>query len=443
MYSALVFRFPGLLLIVLAICAGGRVLAQDDAQANKPVSMRLITIEEAKERAINAPGSQGANLAQLAMDAAREHRLAAQADYFPKIGATFYNLHFNKFMGQQIQVLAVGRTLALPLLNKDQTFVAATVTQPVTPLLKVHQAVQIARADERIAEAKAGQKISQVTSDVERLYYSLLIAQRQHAGADARVKLLQSRMQLASTSTPSLAGVDENKVALLEATKAFLTAKSDVTELTQTLNGLIGLPAETELKLAAPLPVDETITLAEATSQAMVNNLAVIEAEQTVAKARAAAKLSKMEYIPDVAILGGYSYQTAIPLLPRDFSFIGVIATYNVFDFGKRERSMQERKMQLAMAEGALEATKAKVASEVQKSFLDLQRSRRVRDLTLQLASQLAATHQVPASYQPASYQKDDWEAVATRAKAEEQMFQAEFDYRLAVVQLKSVIGKK
>ena len=164
----------------------------------------------------------------------------------------------------------------------------------------------------------------------------------------------------------------------------------------------------------------------------------MIEAEQTVAKARAAAKLSKMEYIPDVAILGGYSYQTAIPLLPRDFSFIGVIATYNVFDFGKRERSMQERKMQLAMAEGALEATKAKVASEVQKSFLDLQRSRRVRDLTMQLARQLAATYQVV----PAGYQKNDWEAVATRAKAEEQMFQAEFDYRLAVVQLKSVIGK-
>src|SRR5262245_54579527 len=149
MNFVLVFRFPGLLLIALAICAGGRVLAQDDAQATKTGSARLITLEEAKERAVNAPGSQGANLAQLAVDAARQRRLATEADYFPKIGATFYNLHFNKFMGQQIQVLAVGRTLALPLLNKDQTFVAATVTQPVTPLLKVHQAVQIARADER------------------------------------------------------------------------------------------------------------------------------------------------------------------------------------------------------------------------------------------------------------------------------------------------------
>ncbi|MBO0720250.1 MAG: TolC family protein, partial [Blastocatellia bacterium] len=136
----------------------------------------------------------------------------------------------------------------------------------------------------------------------------------------------------------------------------------------------------------------------------------------------------------DVAVIGSYAYQTGIPLLPRDFSFIGVMATYNIFDFGKRERSMQERKTQLAMAEGALEATKAKVASEVQKSFLDLQRSQRIRDLT----RRLAATYQVV----PASYQKGDWEAAAARAKAEEEMFQAEFEYRLAVVQLKNAIGR-
>jgi outer membrane protein TolC len=433
-----VFRFLNLFAIAVAICAGGPVLAQDagspgtDAPASKPGGARPITLEEARERAINTAGGQGANLALLSVDAARQHRLAAQADYFPKIGATFVNLHFNKFMGDQIQL--VRRNIAVPLLNKDQTLVAVTVTQPVTPLFKVHQAVKIARADERIAKAKAGQNISQVTTGVEQLYYSLLIARRQRAGADAKVKLLESRLQLASASTPRLTGVDENHAAFLEATRALVKINSAVTDLTQSLNAMIGLPAETELDLAVPLPVDEQISLVDATVQALSSNVAVIEAEQTVAKARAASKLSKMEYIPDVAVLGGYAFQTAIPLLPRDFSFIGVMATYNVFDFGKRERTMQERKTQLAMAEGALEATKAKVASEVQKSFLDLQRSRRIRDLT----RQLAATYQVT----PANYQKEDWEARAAHAKAEEEMLQAEFDYRLAVVQLKSVIGK-
>ncbi len=438
MNRTLTYRFLNCLVMALISCSGSRVLAQDsveagkDAAATKLSTVRRITLEEATERAIKtAAGSQGANLAQLSVDAARYHRLAAQADYFPKVGATFANVHFNKFMGEQVQL--ANRTLAVPLMNKDQTLFAVTVTQPVTPLFKVREAVNIARADERIARAKAGMPIAEVTSGVEQLYYTLLIAQRQRVGADAKIKLLEGKVQLASASTPPLTGMDERQAALFEATRASLTVNSQVKELTQSLNAMIGLPAETELELVAPVTVDEKISLVEATTQAISSNAAVIEAEQTVAKARAASKLSKLEYVPDVAVLGGYAYQTALPLLPRDFSFIGVLVSYNVFDFGKRERTVRERKTQLAMAEGALEMTKAKVSAGVQKSYLDVERTRRILELT----RRLAATYQIT----PASYQDDDLEAKAARAKAEAEMFQAELDFRLAVAQLKQLAG--
>src|SRR5262245_44608497 len=172
MNCKLIIPVLGYLVMASIICAGSRVLAQDssasgpDVAATKPGSARRLTLDEAKERAIKiSAGAKEASLPLLAVEAARYHRLAAQADYFPKIGATVVNLHFNKFMGQQIQV--VNRTVPLPLLNKDQTVVALTVTQPVTPLFKVREVVNIARADERIARAKAGMSISQITSGVE------------------------------------------------------------------------------------------------------------------------------------------------------------------------------------------------------------------------------------------------------------------------------------
>ena len=43
-----------------------------------------------------------------------------------------------------------------------------------------------------------------------------------------------------------------------------------------------------------------------------------------------------------------------IPALPSDFSFIGFTATFNIFDFGKREKTIDERKMQVGLAEGEL-----------------------------------------------------------------------------------------
>jgi hypothetical protein len=46
--------------------------------------------------------------------------------------------------------------------------------------------------------------------------------------------------------------------------------------------------------------------------------------------------------------MGLYAYNdNAVPLLPRDFSAIGVVGSYNVFDFGKREHTIKERKAQL------------------------------------------------------------------------------------------------
>jgi len=236
--------------------------------------------------------------------------------------------------------------------------------------------------------------------------------------------MIESGLQLVSTAPPSLGGMADRQAALLESGKELVAANSLVTELTQSLNALIGFAPDTELELTAPEFVDETVSLREATQQAIASNAEVVEAEQAVVKARAAAKLSKLEYVPDVAVIGAYTYQTAIPLLPRDFSFIGVMATYNIFDFGKRENIVSEHKTQLSMAEASLALVRAKVAASVQKSFLDLERVRQIRDLTRQVA----------VMFQSSS------EAKTSLANAEANMYQAVLDYRVAFAQLKRTV---
>lgn len=112
---------------------------------------RRITLEQAQQQAA-AAGDPMAHLAQLQVEAAKQNRLGAESDYFPKISSTFLNFHFNKFMGQEITIqrpIAGGTvTAGLPLAGKDQTLVAVTAAQPVTPLFKLREVVNIARADE-------------------------------------------------------------------------------------------------------------------------------------------------------------------------------------------------------------------------------------------------------------------------------------------------------
>jgi outer membrane protein TolC len=286
---------------------------------------RRITLEEAQEQA--AAANPMAHLAQLQVEAAKQHRLGAESDYFPKISSTLTNFHFNKFMGEEFAVERPVRggtiTAQIPLAGKDQTLIAVTAAQPITPLFKLREVVNIARADERTAMAKAGMPV-ETASNVEKSYYALLVAQRQLEVAKANAAVLRNKQLLASNAV-MLPNHDEDNS---EAAKALVIANSNVKELTASLNLLLGSPIEGELELVTPVTQIEEISLKEAADKAMAANPEVVEAEQTVAKARAGSKLSKLDYVPDVAVLGGYAVNAnAIPALPRDFSFIGIMGS--------------------------------------------------------------------------------------------------------------------
>jgi outer membrane protein TolC len=316
------------------------------AQETSP-EVRRITLDEAKSKAAGTAAIS--NVAKLEIDAAKYHRQAAQADYFPKLSAEFLNLHYNKFMGQTIQLFR--REAAVPLFGKDETAVALTFIQPVTQLLQVHQVVAVARADEEIARAKAGQLAAQTAANVERTYFALLIAQRHQIIAEQKVAMIDGAYPLVSAVAMPANNAVEKKAALLEASKELLTTDSEVSELMHSMNALIGFAPDTKLFLAVPEPATETISLSQSNQQAVNNSTEVVAAEQTLVKAKAASRLSKLEYVPAVAVMGSYinQPQPVFPLLPSDFSFIGFTATFDIFDFGKRERTISERTAQVGL----------------------------------------------------------------------------------------------
>jgi outer membrane protein TolC len=222
---------------------------------------------------------------------------------------------------------------------------------------------------------------------------------------------------------------------MLEAKKALLAASDKVKELTRSLSGLTGLPEDARLELIPPSPVVIESTPPQKPRPVIAYNSEIVEAEETVVKAKAAHRLAKLEYVPDAVITGGYMFQTGIPILPDDFSWIGVVATWTVFDFFKRERTIKERGAQVTMAKANLEMVRAKVAAGALKTVADLDRTRRVLELTRKIVSMQRAM--TPRDQDPGP------EARAALAGAEAEMFQAELDYRMAYAQMKLVTGEQ
>jgi outer membrane protein TolC len=402
---------------------------------------RLITLQEAQQKATTpAANNPMVRLGQLQVEMARQTRLGTISTFFPQIGSDFSNFHFNKFMGQRLEIARPiqggSATVGVPLVGKDQTLVAVTATQPITPLFQLHELYKINLADENIARAKAGMPVSETASNVERAYYGLLVAQRQLVLANVNATETANEWLVAGSPASAVAspGHDEE---LIEASNTLAIATTKVKELNASLNEMLGWPLDTELHLVTPDPGFADISLKEATDKAMAANPEVIEAEQNVIKARAASTIQKLAYVPVVAAMGGYAYNAnVLPLLPRDFSFIGLVATYNLFDFGKREHTIKGAKAQAEMAEIALQLTKAKVAGAVKTSHLELERLRQLSELTgrLDSAIQLERT----------SYEKAGAEVAAGKqAKVEAEMFQADLDYRQALARMKTLMGEQ
>ena len=417
----------------------GLVEHASDAPSGKPTrpnEVRRITLEQIKQ-SVDPAQSAFARLGRLSIEAAKQHRLGVQADYYPRFGATFWNLHYTDFLGQVITlrrpISASLTQVPIPLFSQNQTIAALTFIQPITPLFQVHQAVRIARADERIAMAKAGVSVTKNAreSDIEETYFKLLIAHRRLTSAKFKVKGVENRPQYAGASIELVRGPE---LELVEANKALETATTEVRKLTSTLNSIMGWPVDTELELVTPEPLVENISLEEISAKSVATNPDVIEAEQMVVKARAASVISKLEYVPTVAAVGGYLFQNAIPLVPSNFGYGGVMVSYTLFDFGKREHAMTEARAQRDLAEMALQMTKAKVAANAKKAYFELERSRQLSQVVQKIRSSVGLLMNVSSN-------PESLEVKAARAEVEVEMLEADLAHRQAFAHLNALMG--
>jgi outer membrane protein TolC len=295
--------------------------------------------------------------------------------------------------------------------------------------------VKIARADENIARVKAGMPVEAVTRQVEKNFFDLLVAQRELAAATADARKVRTGW-VAIGESGVLRTAAQQADALRADTATALIA-GNVATLTASLNGLLGLAPDARLELVPPAPLAEKLTLKDVLEQAQASpSAAVIEAEQTAAKAHAAAKIAKLEYVPGVAILGGYLHQDALAstLLPENFAYVGVLATYTLFDGLKREHAVKEAAAQEQAADLGVQLTKAKAAAAVKSAYFELERSRDAYYLARQM---------LPTAHAGVIFVSDNSDVDARRARAEADAFRAEIAYREAYAGLTSLLADK
>jgi outer membrane protein TolC len=129
-----------------------------------------------------------------------------------------------------------------------------------------------------------------------------------------------------------------------------------------------------------------------------------------------------------------YLFQNAIPSVLSNFGYGGVVVSYNLFDFGKRERAVKEAHAKVGMAEIALQMTKARVAADLKNAYFELERSRQVSKVAQKMGSSAALL--IRASTNP-----DSIEVKAARAEVEVEMLEADLAHRQAFARMNALMG--
>jgi outer membrane protein TolC len=418
--------------------------------------IRRLTLAEAVHLAIDQ--NRTLRIARLKVIENEQKKAGERSSYFPELTNQSHALHITEL--QSVAVPAgsfgiVGGTLipaqSVALLQGKLTLFdsATTIAQPLTQLVRIHEANRIASAEVSVSRDDLKKAENQVAFQVHQLYFGILIARLQKEAAEqetasAGEQLRESEDDVRNGSALQIAAI-QGRAGLLESRQTVLTAELQLADLTTEFNDVLGLPLDTQLDLdlAVPANFDEP-PREEYVRTAWSQNPEILAAEEAVRKARAGVAAAKSAYIPDITAYARHSYQDGLPFLVRNFGTFGLNLSWDVFDFGKRHAAVREREAQLEQAEENLSRLKDDVAVEIERSYSKLERTKSLVQVAgevvrLRQEGERLAQNQLVQGVVLASERS---QATAARYKAQADLLQANLGYLLARAELDQAVGR-
>jgi outer membrane protein TolC len=429
------------------------VLPAQQQTANAP---RHITLDEAVQLAL--AHNHGVRIAKFEVDEKQHEKDEARSAYFPSLKNESSVLHVTDVQHVQIAAGSLGTVDGtdipshnITLLQGGQTFETSgtSLSQPLTPLLKVKAQNDIAEAELSATRSEAQQTQNEVALKVRQIYYGLLVAQLHLAALKAGVTASQDLAQETTQQVKFGSALDqqliESKAKSLESKQQLLATELQMSDLTTQLDDVIGLPLDAQLDLdPTPPQVHEPCRIEECKQLAVQTHPDVKAAEQKVAAASAGVRLARRDYIPDTEVFARYSYQNNVPFLVHNFGTFGFLFTYDIFDGGKRRATLDAQKSQLDEANENLARVKDEVELAVQIAYNKLERTHEM----VTVSEELLALRE--ESYREANQQLQHGAALQSQASlansqeldARAGLLQSQLDYIQAQDELEVATGQ-
>ena len=375
--------------------SGVLAFSSDPSGADVPLH---ITLQEAVQLALQR--NHSIHIAEYKVDEKHQAKEVAKSAYFPTIrnDSNFVHLTDTQLIQIYAGSLGVAGGTPVPSVNsvlnqggRDLTTSGTQLTQPLTTLLKIRSANDMAQADLKASRQQAQLTHNDVALKVHQLFYKALIAQIHRAATQARINASQDlqneRLQQVKYGIALEETAIESRAQLLQTKQELLTTDLQLSDLKLQLNDAMGLPLTTALDLDPNIAeVEPACERDTCVAEALASHPEIVEARTEVEKANAAVRLTKSDiYVPDVEAFARYSYQNNVPFLARNFGSFGIHFGYDLFDSGRKRALLRQRQAELSQAKENLARLTDEVELAVQTAYNKLERTDEMRKVSEEL----------------------------------------------------------
>jgi len=431
-------------------------LAETEETGSTPAP-RHLTLQDAVQLALQH--NHDIRIADYTVEEKRQAKAVAKSSYFPSIrnDSTFLHVTDTELIQVKSGSLGVAGGTSIPPVNaiinqggKNFTTSGTQITQPLTTLLKIKRANDMAQAEVKASREKAQLAGNDVALAVHQVYYEILIAQAHRSATEARIKasddLQSERVEQVKFGSTLEQDLIDSRAQFLQAKQELLTTDLQLSDLKLRLNDLIGLPLTTVLDLdPAVTEFQATCVREECVRAATASHPEILAARAEVEKAQAGVRLARTDiWVPDVEAFARYSYANKVPFLARNSGTFGVHFGFDLFDSGRKRASLREREAQVSQAKENLAKLTDEVELAVETAYNKLDRTQQMLKVSEEIVALRSESNRVMQQklLQGAALNSQAANATAQQYDAKALLLHSQLDFSRANDELLNAIGR-
>jgi outer membrane protein TolC len=247
----------------------------------------------------------------------------------------------------------------------------ASVSQPLTQQYKIGLGIELAEVGVDATTEQIRARRQGVANEVRRLYYGIAQAESGRITLQATVDFLRQLDRETSQQVVQRVALQADllnvKAQLVQAEYELLKMDDPIQTQKEQLNRLMGRLIEAPLAIdVSSIVENEPVSLTAAYAEALTSRPEIRLAKVQQRKTQLERRLASAERIPDISLsLFGLRTVNYSSVFPSSVSSVGLQATWDVFDWGRKRKEVQTKQDAEAQAALELKDTESRVMADV------------------------------------------------------------------------------